>query len=57
VQAFTDAGLAKMLVGRLRGSSGQMPRYYQLVLRVKFSDGTPTDISYVLHRDLTPNPR
>jgi hypothetical protein len=54
VQAFTDAGLAKTLVSRMRDASGQMPRYYQIVLRVKFSDGLPTDISYVLHRDLTP---
>ncbi len=53
-QAFTDAALARMLVRRLRKPSGDLPRYYQIVVRVKFSDGVPTDISYVLHRDLTP---
>ncbi len=53
-QVFTDAALARMLVRHLRKSSGDLPRYYQIVVRVKFSDGVPTDISYVLHRDLTP---
>jgi hypothetical protein len=54
VQAFTDVALARILVQHLRKPSGDLPRYYQIVVRVKFSDGVPTDISYVLHRDLTP---
>jgi hypothetical protein len=54
IQAFTDSTLARTLVNRLRKSSGEIPRYYQIVLRVKFRDGIPTDIAYVLHRDLTP---
>jgi hypothetical protein len=54
VQAFTDASLARTLVSQLKKASGEIPRYYQLVLRVKFTDGVPTDISYVMHRDLTP---
>jgi hypothetical protein len=54
VQAFTDVALARMLIRHLRKPSGDLPRYYQIVVRVKFSDGVPTDISYVLHRDLTP---
>lgn len=54
VQAFTDTALARTLAKRLRTASGQIPRFYQIVLRVKFTDGIPTDVSYVLHRDLTP---
>jgi hypothetical protein len=54
VQAFTDVALARMLIRHLRKPSGDLPRYYQIVVRVKFSDGVPTDIAYVLHRDLTP---
>jgi len=54
VQAFTDLALARTLVSRLRRPSGDIPRYYQIVVRVKFSDGMPTDVCYVLHRDLTP---
>ncbi len=54
VQAFTNAALARVLVNKLKRSSGQIPRYYQVVVRVKFTDGIPTDVAYVLHRDLTP---
>ena len=54
VQAFTDGALSRLLVLRLRKPSGDLPRYYQIVVRVKFAEGVPTDISYVLHRDLTP---
>jgi len=52
VQWFTDPAFAQMLVARLRKPSGEIPRYYQLVLRVKFKDGVPTDTSYVLHHEL-----
>lgn len=54
VQAFTDPALARALDKRLKTSSGQIPRFYQIVLKVQFTDGVPTDVSYVLHRDLTP---
>lgn len=54
VQAFTDIGLAGTIVNKVRDSSNQIPRYYQILVRVKFMDGIPTDVSYVLHRDLTP---
>jgi hypothetical protein len=53
VQAFTDTGLAKTLVDKLTMTSNQIPRYYQIVVKVKFMDGIPTDVSYVLHRDLS----
>jgi len=54
VEAFTDTSLARILVKKLRKPSGQIPRYYQIIVRVKFNDGVPTDVAYVLHRDLTP---
>ena len=53
VQAFTDIGLAKTLVDKLTSTSNQIPRYYQIVVKVKFMDGIPTDVSYVLDRDLS----
>lgn len=53
VEVFTDPALGRILVSKLRNSSGQIPCYYQIVVRVKFIDGIPTDVSYVLHRDLT----
>jgi hypothetical protein len=52
-QALTDPGVAKMLVSKLRSGSGSIPAYFQVVLRVRSMDGVPTDISYVLHRELT----
>lgn len=55
IKAFTDPALTHTLVSKLRRTpSGEVPRYYQIILKVKFTDGIPTDISYVLHRDLTP---
>jgi hypothetical protein len=53
VQWFTDPKLASLLVSKLKaGSGGQMPRYYQVLLRVKFRDDVPTETTYVLSREL-----
>jgi hypothetical protein len=53
VQWFTDPKLASLLVTKLKaGSGGQMPRYYQVLLRVKFRDDVPTETTYVLSREL-----
>ena len=53
VQWFTDPALAKVLVTKLKeASGGKMPRYYQVVLRVKFRDDVPTETTYVLSREL-----
>ena len=53
VQAMTDPDLASQLVARLKRQGGVMPRYYQVVLKIKAMDETPVDISYVAHRELT----
>ncbi len=52
-QALTDPSVAKMLVSRMRTPSGGIPRYFQVVLRVRSMDGVPTEISYLFHRELT----
>jgi hypothetical protein len=52
VKAFTTPVLAQMLVSRLKTGSGNIPKYFQVVLRVKAMDDVPVDISYVFHRDL-----
>jgi len=57
VDWFTDPMYARTLVARLRKPSGEIPRYYQVVLRVKFKDGVPTSTSYVLHHELTADNR
>jgi hypothetical protein len=52
VQWFTNPDLARALVARLRKAGGDLPRFYQVVLGVKYKDSVPTDISYVMHREL-----
>jgi hypothetical protein len=52
-QALTDPSVARMLVSRLKKSDGSIPRYFQVVLRVRSMDGVPTEITYMFHRELT----
>lgn len=53
VQALTDPALARTLVAKLKTADGSMPRYYQVVLKVKSMDDMPVDISYMFHRELS----
>jgi len=53
VQAVTDPILARMLVSKLRGPSGKMPRYYQVVLSVHSKDNFPIEITYMFHHELS----
>jgi len=55
VKAFTDPVFVKTLVGRLRGESGHIPKYFQVLLKVKYKSGVPTETSYLLHRELRRN--
>ena len=52
-QALTDPSVAKMLVSKMRKPDGAIPRYFQVVLRVRSMDGVPTEITYMFHRELT----
>jgi hypothetical protein len=53
VQWFTDPGFARLVVSKLEAANGgKMPRYYQVLLRVKFKDNVPTETTYVLSRIL-----
>jgi hypothetical protein len=40
-------------VATLKTTDGRVPRYYQVVLRVRSMDSMPIEISYMFHRDLT----
>lgn len=53
IQAFTDADLARSIVNCIRTKSGLIPRYYQIVLRVRFWDGLATKVTYVTHRAIS----
>jgi len=52
VESFTDPMLAGAIVGHLRKPDGALPRYYQIVLKIKSMDDTPVEVSYVLHKEL-----
>ena len=52
VTAFTDPVLARTLVTKMKAATGAVPRYYQIVVKVKSMDEMPVEISYVLHREL-----
>jgi hypothetical protein len=52
VQWLADAESAKLLVAKMKDSSGHVPRYYQVLLKVKFKDDVPIETTYVLSRVL-----
>ena len=52
VDSFTNPTLANEIVMHLRKSNGEIPRYFQIVLKVKYKDSVPMDVSYVTHREL-----
>jgi hypothetical protein len=52
VQWFTDPHFASVLVSKLKKPSGEIPRYYQVLLKVRFKDDVPTETSFVLAREL-----
>jgi hypothetical protein len=54
VRALTDPTIARALVSKLKSSDGTVPRFYQMVLRVRSMDRMPIEIAYMFHRDLTP---
>ncbi len=53
VQALTDPDLARDLVKHLKKPTGSLPRYYQVVLKIRATDETPVDITYMFHRELS----
>jgi len=53
VQAFSDPRFASTVVEKLKAAdNGRMPRYYQVLLRVRFRDDVPTETTYILGRIL-----
>ena len=50
---LTQPWHAKELVNRLRTPSGEIPKYYQVVLKVAFKQGIPVQSSYVFHHVLS----
>lgn len=53
VKAYTDPDFVRSLVHELqRAGNGHMPRYYQVLLKIKFTAEQPTEVKYVLARAL-----
>ncbi|HEY3838018.1 MAG TPA: hypothetical protein VGL72_15665 [Bryobacteraceae bacterium] len=50
---LTQARRASDLVNRIRKNSGEMPKYFQVVLKVSFKQSIPVESSYVFHHVLT----
>lgn len=57
VQSLTDPAFARVIADKLRQPSGEIPPYYQVIISIRYRDGTPTNASYVVHRALALTPR
>ena len=55
VQAFTDPSSAETILTSLRRSQGYLPRYYQVVLLIRYADQVPVETHLVLSRELKPS--
>ncbi len=51
---LTQPWHARELAAKLKGSSGELPRHFQAVLKVVFKQGIPVQSSYVFHHVLKP---
>ena len=49
LQAVTDPSLARNPGREMKDPAGSLPRYYQIVLKVKSMDDMPVKISYMFH--------
>ena len=54
---LTEPVRARDLVRRLRTPSGDLPRYFQAVVKVAFKQGIPVQSSYVFHHVLNGTPQ
>ena len=49
---LTQTWRARELVDHLRGKTGKLPQYFQVVLKVSFKQGIPVESSYLFHHVL-----
>jgi hypothetical protein len=54
VEALTDPTLARTIVMRTRKPDGKLPRYFQILLKVRSMEETPIEITYVFHKEIAP---
>jgi hypothetical protein len=53
VQYVTKADFARELVRRLRLPSGELPEYFQVVVKARFKEMVPVELAYQFHHVLT----
>ena len=54
VEYVTQPEYARELVKKLQRASGDIPKFYQVVIKAAFKTQVPLKISYVTHRELEP---
>jgi hypothetical protein len=52
VEFMTEPRYARELLTKLKSSTGQLPRHYQVVIHARFQALVPIEIKYVAHREL-----
>jgi hypothetical protein len=52
IRSFTDPTSARELVAKLKNPNGEIPRYYQVLFKVRFKDDVPLETTYILSRTL-----
>ena len=52
VHYVTERDYAKDVVRRLRLPSGELPKHYQIVVKVSIQNRYPVKVTYMLHRVL-----
>lgn len=53
-QYMSSSVYARDLLDRIRLPSGQIPKYFQVIITSKYKNWTSIEISYVTHRVLGP---
>ncbi|HEU0141142.1 MAG TPA: hypothetical protein VFQ79_15575 [Bryobacteraceae bacterium] len=54
VDYMTDPARLRELFGHLKGASGEVPKYFEAVLRVEFREMVPVRTDYRTHREVRP---
>jgi len=54
VKSLIDPAPVRDLFRKLKRPSGDLPQFYQMILKVQYHNAVPLDASYVLHRELRP---
>jgi hypothetical protein len=54
---LTSPDLVRTLAAKIQKPNGRLPRFYQLILKVRFQQAVPTDVALVAHAEVESSPR